>query len=52
MTEEQKKEEIVFCDKVCPVPHKNSFLGCGGRPLKYMKECPRLKAFNKRKDKE
>lgn len=35
------------CKTNCPVPAKNTFLGCTGRPMKYQKECPRLKEFEK-----
>lgn len=50
--EELKKEEIIFCNEICLVPNNGGLYGCQGRPRKYMKECPRLKAFNKRKVKE
>lgn len=38
-----------FCREKCPVERKA--WSCGSRPLKYMKECPILKAYNKKKKK-
>ena len=38
-----------FCYNECPVPVKNAFLGCTCRPVKHMKECPRLKEYLKRR---
>lgn len=46
---ELRNRDIHFCNEGCPVEHKNAFLGCCGRPIIYQKECPRLKAYNKRK---
>lgn len=57
MTEEQAKPEDVvllmermakarFCKNKCPIEKKT--WACGSRPLKYMKECPILKAYNKK----
>lgn len=40
--------KLTTCKDTCPVPVKNSFLGCNYRPEKYKKECPRLKEFEKR----
>ena len=37
-----------FCDSECPVPVKKRNYGCRLRPLAYMKECPTLRAYNKR----
>lgn len=37
-----------YCFDECPVPVKNAFLGCSGRPVKYMKECSRLKEYLKK----
>ena len=38
-----------FCIDECPVPVKNVLLGCTCRPVKYMKECSRLKQYERRK---
>ena len=35
------------CSTNCPVPIKNNFLGCIGRPMVYKKERPRLKEFER-----
>lgn len=40
-------DEYISCKTNCPVPVKNIMLGCSGRPVKYQKECPRLKEYMK-----
>lgn len=45
-----KEQTCTFCKETCPVPVKNFFLGCSGRPEKYKKECPRLKEYKRRKE--
>lgn len=47
----ERMSKAKYCIDECPVPVKNAFLGCTCRPVKYMKECPRLKAYLKKKKK-
>ena len=42
---ELRKKNIQFCKDNCPVEPKNAFLGCSCRPIKYQKECPRLREY-------
>lgn len=46
---DKETDEYISCRINCPVPVKNVFLGCSGRPMKYQKECPRLREFEKLK---
>ena len=45
-------DKYVSCRTNCPVPVKNVMLGCSGRPLKYQKECPRVKEYMRGNKKE
>ena len=39
-----------FCKDECPIPRNRRNWGCDCRPIKYMKECPKLKAFKKKEN--